>query len=138
MEMNAVCWFEIYVDDIERAKKFYQQVLAVELTRVDKPDMAKDFPQPEMWAFPMGRRPGATGAICKMEGVPAGGNSTLVYFGCADCSVEAARVDGAIGKLVVPKMSIRGMALLPSLRTPKATTSTCTPYNKRLTIWSSG
>ena len=106
MDMNAVCWFEIYVDDIERAKKFYQHVLAVELTRVDSPDTAKDFPQPEMWAFPMGERPGATGAICKMEGVPAGGNSTLVYFGCADCSVEAARVDGAGGKLVVPKMSI--------------------------------
>ena len=106
MEYNAVCWFEIYVDDMERAKSFYQQVLDVVLARIDQPDAAKDFPQPEMWAFPMLERPGATGALCKMDGVAAGGNSTLVYFTCDDCSIEAARVDQAGGKLVVPKMSI--------------------------------
>lgn len=106
MEQNAVCWFEIYVDDMSRAKNFYQSVLNVELTRLDNPDEAKDFPQPEMWAFPMGERPGAAGAICKMEGVAAGGNSTLVYFSCDDCSIEASRVESAGGKLMVPKMSI--------------------------------
>jgi predicted enzyme related to lactoylglutathione lyase len=106
MEYNAVCWFEIYVDDMERAKAFYQSVLAVELTRIDKPDLPKDVPQPEMWAFPMLERPGATGALCKMAGVQAGGNSTLVYFSCQDCQVEASRVDSAGGKLIAPKMSI--------------------------------
>lgn len=59
-----------------------------------------------MWAFSMGERPGARGAICKMDGVEAGGNSTLVYFDCEDCSVEQARVESAGGELVVPKMSI--------------------------------
>lgn len=106
MNTNAVCWFEIYVNDMPRAKAFYEAVLDQVLTRLDNPKEARDFPQPEMWAFPMGERPGASGAICKMEGVAAGGNSTLVYFDCEDCSVEEARVEGAGGKLVVPKMAI--------------------------------
>lgn len=106
MEYNAVCWFEIYVDDMERAKAFYESVLAVKLTRIDSPDMGQEFPQPEMWAFPMEEKPGATGAICKMEGMAAGGNSTVVYFSCQECSVEAARVEDVGGKLIVPKMSI--------------------------------
>jgi len=29
---------------------------------------------------------GAGGALVKMEGVPSAANSTLVYFGCEDCS----------------------------------------------------
>ncbi|WP_444887719.1 VOC family protein [Microbulbifer sp. JMSA008] len=106
MNTNAVCWFEIYVNDMVRAKSFYEAVLKQELTRLDNPDEAKDFPQPEMWAFPMKQEPGASGAICKMDGVEAGGNSTLAYFDSEDCSVELARVEPAGGKVVVPKMSI--------------------------------
>lgn len=106
MNTNAVCWFEIYVNDIQRAKGFYEAVLKQELTRLDNPDVMTDFPQPEMWALPMNDAPGASGAICKMEGVEAGGNSTLVYFSSEDCAIEQARVEGAGGKLVVPKMSI--------------------------------
>jgi len=106
MNSNAVCWFEIYVDDMSRAKVFYESVLDQALTRLDNPNTLKDFPQPEMWAFPMEERPGASGAICKMEGVSAGGNSTLVYFESEDCSVEEARVAKAGGKLIVPKMAI--------------------------------
>ena len=106
MNMNAVCWFEIYVDDMPRAKAFYEAVLQQSLTRIDEPEQAKDFPQPEMWAFPMEEKPGASGALCKMSGVQAGGNSTLVYFGCEDCAIEESRVEQAGGKLVVPKMEI--------------------------------
>ena len=106
MEYNAVCWFEIYVDDMPRAKAFYEAVFAVSLTEIEKGEAPVDTPHPEMWAFPMQELPGATGALCKMDGVAAGGNSTLVYFTCQDCSVEAGRVADAGGKMVVPKMSI--------------------------------
>ena len=34
-------------------------------------------------------RMGASGALVKMEGFPSGGNSTLVYFSCADCAIES-------------------------------------------------
>lgn len=106
MNKNAVCWFEIYVNDIERAKAFYETVLNQPLVRLDTPEEPQDFPQPEMWAFPMEERPGASGAICKMEGVEAGGNSTLVYFDTDDCANEESRIEAAGGKVVVPKMGI--------------------------------
>jgi predicted enzyme related to lactoylglutathione lyase len=34
-----------------------------------------------------------------MPGVPSGANSFLVYFSCADCAVEAARVARSGGKI---------------------------------------
>jgi len=99
MSHNAVAWFEIYVQDIERAKTFYETVFNVKLERLQT-DL-------DMWAFPMAMGQwGAGGAIVKMDGMPSGGNSTLVYFSCADCAVEAARIVPAGGKLLKEKMSI--------------------------------
>jgi hypothetical protein len=61
----------------------------------------------EMWTFPMQQdRYGAPGALVRMPGFKAGGNSTLVYFSCADCAVEARRVREAGGKVVKEKFSI--------------------------------
>ena len=87
MANNPVVWFEIYVQDLARAKKFYESVFNVSLEKLDSP-----IPGVELWTFPMREdRPGATGALVKMEGVNSGGNSTLVYFSCDDCAVEAKR-----------------------------------------------
>jgi hypothetical protein len=41
-----------------------------------------------------------------VPGVPSGGNSTVVYFGCADCAVEAGRVVPAGGQVHREKMSV--------------------------------
>ena len=46
MARNPVGWFEIYVDDMERAKKFYETVLGVKLEK-----LPIDI---EMFTFPMG------------------------------------------------------------------------------------
>ena len=35
---NAVGWFEIYVEDMERARRFYETVLGVKLERLDPGD----------------------------------------------------------------------------------------------------
>ena len=100
MESNPVRWFEIYVQDMERAKAFYQSVFGVTLSRLNSPDM-------ELWAFPMAmERSGASGALLRMPGFPSGGNSTLVYFGCEDCAIEAGRVVGAGGRVEREKTSI--------------------------------
>jgi|SRR5690606_37966174 len=97
---NPVRWFEIYVNDMARAKRFYEEVLQVTLQDMSMPSI-------EMHAFPMEMDgPGAAGALCRMEGFSGGGSSTLVYFSCADCAVEAARVEAAGGKLHKPKQSI--------------------------------
>jgi len=100
MTNNPVIWFEIYVQDIARAKKFYESVFQVKLERLNTPGM-------EMWSFPMAMdRAGASGAIVKMEGVPSGGNSTLVYFSCTDCAIEAGRVAASGGRILKEKTSI--------------------------------
>jgi hypothetical protein len=43
MNTNIICWFEIYVDDIERAKKFYSEVLGNKFTDAPSPEGSDDF-----------------------------------------------------------------------------------------------
>ena len=100
MTLNPVGWFEIYVQDMERAKTFYTSVLHTSLERLNSPGI-------DMWSFPMNAgHPGASGALVRMPGVPSGGNSTLVYFNCQDCATEAARVVKAGGRIQKEKFSI--------------------------------
>lgn len=96
---NPVGWFEIYVQDLPRAQAFYETLLGLRLSPLPGQD--------DMLAFAMNNEGyGASGALVRMDGVASGGNSTLVYFHCADCAVEAARVPGAGGQVIKPKMSI--------------------------------
>ncbi len=105
MTSNPVGWFEIYIQDMKRAQKFYESVLRVTLAKLSVPE--PDESGMEMFAFPMDmERPGASGALVKMDGFPSGGNSTLVYFSCADCAVEAGRVATSGGRIQQEKMSI--------------------------------
>lgn len=97
---NVVGWFEIYVQDMPRARVFYEKVIGKPLQKLESPGI-------EMWAFPMSpEKYGAPGALVKMEGFPSGGNSTLVYFSCKECSVEAQRVKEAGGRVFKEKFSI--------------------------------
>ena len=103
MANNPVGWFEIYVDEMDRAKAFYQSVLDVKLERLQDPTEANL----DMWAFPSDmEKYGATGSLIRMEGVAAGGNSTVVYFSCEDCATEESRVEAAGGTVHTSKMSI--------------------------------
>lgn len=100
MESNPVGWFEIYVEDMARAKAFYENIFEVELEKLDSPEI-------EMWAFPMDmEETGASGALVKMAGFASGGNSTLVYFSSQDCAIEEAKVEDAGGRVERSKMSI--------------------------------
>jgi predicted enzyme related to lactoylglutathione lyase len=105
MKNNPVGWFEIYVQDMPRAKAFYEAVFQGRLSPLTNPDPS-GFVDMEMWAFPMSAEGyGAAGALVKMAGCPSGG-STLVYFSCADCAVEAERAVAHGGRIFKPKMSI--------------------------------
>ncbi len=110
MKPNAVVWFEIYVEDIERAKTFYEAVLNVTLEKMAPPteEMGSEM---EMWTFPSDQENamnsyGACGMLVKMEGFSAGSGGTLVYFSCEDCAVEASRVTQNGGVLIQEKMQI--------------------------------
>jgi predicted enzyme related to lactoylglutathione lyase len=99
-DRNPVGWFEIYVQDMERAKAFYQSTFQVELNRLESPGL-------ELWAFPMHpERPGCAGALGKMADKDSGGGGTIIYFSCADCSVESARAEQNGGRIERAKFSI--------------------------------
>jgi len=108
MRSNPVVWFEIYVQDMQRARSFYEAVLEQKLERMPPPTAEMNT---EMWAFPADKESahtsyGACGMLVKMEGFPSAGGGTLVYFGCRDCAVEASRVVPNGGTIVREKMSI--------------------------------
>jgi len=97
---NPVGWFEIYVDDMNRARKFYEAIFETKLDKLEGPDV-------EMYSFPMEQdAAGSPGSLVKMEGFPVGKNSVLVYFTCEDCAAEESRVEAAGGRIERPKMSI--------------------------------
>lgn len=98
---NPVNWFEIYVDDIERAKAFYSKVLGIEFTELPSPD------EGEMWAFPMEENgPNAAGTLIKHPAGSPGMGGTMVYFACDDVAGPAGRVADAGGSVMQDKMSI--------------------------------
>lgn len=98
---NPVCWFEIYVQDMERAAAFYEGLLGVKLTPMNSEHL-------EMRVFSLEGpdAAGATGALARMEGIASGGNSTLVYFATDDCAVTAGRAAALGGKVMRDKFSI--------------------------------
>jgi uncharacterized protein len=105
MNTNPVGWFEIYVQDMSRAKKFYEVVFKTTLSELSNP-ATEDASGMEMWAFPMlPNSPGASGTLVKMTGCTSGG-STLVYFSCEDCAIEEKRAAANGGEISKPKMSI--------------------------------
>lgn len=98
--VNPVCWFDIFVSDLNRAKKFYETVFNIRLA---------DFP--EEWGkqsgFPFENEgQNTTGALVEKDGYVANENNTIVYFASEDCVTEEARVENAGGKIVRPKTSI--------------------------------
>ncbi len=90
---NPVVHFEIYVNDMNRAKAFYEAVFQTKLAQMPNPTPETEM---DMWAFPMDKEAGMSsygsgGMLVKMQGFTPGIGGTLVYFGCEDCAVQAAR-----------------------------------------------
>ena len=101
-KMNAVAWFDIYVDDLDRAVAFYETVLAVKLEAMGDPTG-----ESQMMSFPadMGAY-GAAGALTKSPHAGPGVGGTIIYFAAEDCATEQARVVAAGGQVIRPKFSI--------------------------------
>ena len=108
MKGNPVVHFEIYVQDMVRAKTFYEAVLEVRLEKIQSPIPGTEM---DMWFFPMDTEApmstyGAGGMLVKMEGFTSGGGGTLVYFGCDDCAAEVARAAQFGGSIFQEKTAI--------------------------------
>ncbi|TCS65648.1 hypothetical protein EDD52_10364 [Primorskyibacter sedentarius] len=101
-KMNAVGWFDIYVDDLDRAVGFYETMLGSALEPMGDPtgeSRMMSFPA-EMSAY------GAGGALTKAPHAGPGIGGTIVYFMVEDCAVQQERAAKAGGAVVRPKFSI--------------------------------
>jgi uncharacterized protein len=99
---NAIGWFDLCVEDMDRAVVFYEAVLQQRLEPIDDPTgqtVMRGF-SADMSAY------GAAGALVKSAHARPGPGGTMVYFSVNDCAVEQARVAAAGGKVVRPKFSI--------------------------------
>ncbi|MCC6289290.1 MAG: VOC family protein [Chitinophagaceae bacterium] len=100
---NPVGWFEIYVDDMDRATKFYESVFKTKLEQMSDPTNQSM----QMKSFPGNMEGyGTPGALVKMDGMKAGGSNIIIYFACEDCAVEQGRIEAAGGKICNPKISL--------------------------------
>ena len=93
---------------MSRAKAFYEAVFRLRLERMPNPTPEIEM---DMWSFPTDKHGGmsnygAAGMLVKMAGFAPGGGGTLVYFGCDDCEVQAARAAQHGGSIVQEKTSI--------------------------------
>jgi predicted enzyme related to lactoylglutathione lyase len=99
---NAIGWFDIYVDDLDRAVSFYETVLGRKLEPMGDPTG-----ETQMVSFPADMSSyGAAGALTKSPHAGPGAGGTVIYFLAEDCAVQEARVAGAGGKVIRPKFSI--------------------------------
>jgi hypothetical protein len=97
---NNITWFEITVTDLERAKKFYEQLFGSEFTFIDMPNSP-------MYAFNADHSKGEIGgALVKASDNKPTSEGTVIYFSSEDVAIEASKVEQIGGKLLFAKTSI--------------------------------
>lgn len=104
LQRNMVGWFEIPVNDMDRAIAFYQTVFEISISKHVVGPI-------EMGWFPaLDTKPGAQGSLVYNKEFYATSDKagTLIYFTsqAADCAVELARVEKAGGKVLQEKKLI--------------------------------
>ena len=86
LKPNVPAWFEIPAVDLDRAQRFYQDLLGVTLirTQINGVDQA---------IFPHGGKPNASGAVVRRDGVyePSDRFGSLVYLHLDDVRPALAR-----------------------------------------------
>lgn len=96
---NRINWFEIPVNDLERASTFYSEILETALE-----------PGPTMDGFQMVMFPpteGVNGALVQGETyVPSGQGAVIYLSGGDDLTTVLSRVEGAGGKALSEKIDI--------------------------------
>jgi hypothetical protein len=100
---NSLNWFEIPATDLERAKKFYSKVFAIEMSPL--PEM----PGMQMIGFPWEMGSGkVNGALAKSEfHKPNADGGPLIYLN-ANPSIQEVigRIEAAGGKVIMPRTQI--------------------------------
>jgi uncharacterized protein len=99
---NPVGWFEIHVQDLERAKSFYEAVFDRRL--VDLPSID---PSIRMLMFEgVQGQAGASGALIQHPMKKPSSEGAMIYFSCSDCAIQAQRAIEQGGQIHKPRTSI--------------------------------
>ncbi|PZD76547.1 VOC family protein [Mesonia sp. K7] len=115
-KINPVVWFELYVNDINRATKFYEAVLQITMEDMGDPTD----PSVQMKCFPSDMENyGAAGVLVKMEGIQPSTNGSLVYFGGEDCKVLETRAAENGAEIIQPKMAIGKHGFVSIVKDPE-------------------
>lgn len=99
---NAISWFEIGTNDLDRATKFYETIFGITLNPLDMPNI-------KMRMFPIDDMNGVGGALVDSGGFhkPSATDGPLIYLnGNPDVQQVLDKVDAAGGKIMVPKTEI--------------------------------
>ena len=97
---NHVNWFEIPVNDMSQAKKFYEAAFEVEITESEMGPKLMGF-------FPMEmERMGSAGCLVKSEGYKPSHEGTVVYIHVDKIDETLEAISKAGGKTLMPRMSI--------------------------------
>nr|WP_321412320.1 VOC family protein [uncultured Allomuricauda sp.] len=102
MDYNMVGWFEIPVENMERAKKFYEAVFRVEIS-------LQDFEGTKMGWFPADHgKPGASGSLIQNKDwyKPSKSDGALIYFNSLDVQKELDRIEPNGGEILQRKTQI--------------------------------
>ncbi len=101
MQKNALSWFEIPVDDFERARRYYSTIFAYEMPVMPMGDST-------LGILPYDTAAGGVGgAINKHATARPSLTGTLVYLcGGNDLAPVLERVTGAGGRIVMPKTMV--------------------------------
>lgn len=99
---NAVGWFDIYVEDMERASLFYEKICKQKLEYLEDPTG-----ETEMKVFTGAMNAyGSSGALVKSKYSKPGKGGTLIYFSVEDSAISEIKVQQLGGKVIRPKFSI--------------------------------
>ena len=99
---NAISWFEIPATNLARAQKFYEEILGIQFTSLDLPNI-------KMRMFPIDDAMGVGGSLCDSGGFhkPSATDGPLIYLnGNPDVQIILDKVEKAGGKILVPKTQI--------------------------------
>ncbi|TAL15507.1 VOC family protein [bacterium] len=99
--MNPVGWFEIPVNDFDKAKKFYEGVFGVEISvNVVGPLKMGWFPMDNMDKY------GATGSLVQGVGYTPSSCGVIIYFSVPDIEASLKKVEALGGKTLLAKTDI--------------------------------
>ena len=97
---NAINWFEIPVNNFDRAKKFYEQIMNGEIQVIPHPEL-------KYGMLPADMQNGIGGGIVEGPGFEPSDKGSLIYLnGGDDLSIPLAKVEMAGGEVLMPKTAI--------------------------------